>query len=225
MEGIEKLIAEIRQADKNHMLSLSYLLYLIEDMKDEFGPFDGELDASMSSEVKMRLYEESKVDLPMSRDEAEDYIMDLLPDETWEHISDDGMTSTSAVKKLDDLDTLSLYEYLKTLPLVPFAKAIMTVLKNLMDFQSTAISEEMEENMELLILQILSRNAGESLGFDGMDLLDSSDMDELDDDEDEDDDDEDDEDDKDYDIEELMQILESEKTGHKSRITKFPGKK
>ena len=129
------------------------------------------------------------------------------------------MVSAHTLKAIEDGETVSMYELLKTMPLIPASKMISSLVMKYLALHGVELTPEQTEALCTGVICDLNEPLGELM-----------DPDDDDDDDDEDDDDfefgdDDDDDDMEIDLEDLIREDPKIVTRRRSRITQFPGKK
>ncbi len=206
--NIEKAILNIMESVPEYTIPEAYVRHVVEENAD-FCESQDELTA----ESKIELCEQSGLDFMMTRGEAEEYRCEEFEDAQWEQISTDGAISAHTLKAIEDGETSSLYELLKTMPLIPASKMITSLIMKYLTLHGVELTPEQTEQLCTGVICDLNEPIS--------DLLEPDD----DDDDDDDDYDEDDEDDLEIDLEELIREDPKIMTRRRSRITQFPGKK
>ena len=215
---LEKIVAELMKEIPEELIPEAYVRSLAEENLDCF-----DTATEVTGETKMQLSEESGLDFMLSRKEAEDYLCDEIPDEKWNGISQDNMVSSRLVKAMEDDEDSTLLEVLKSMPLIPAAKLISSIILKHLDEHGIQLDGEAAERMCVDVIEELNTSLFELQGgFDD------------DDDDDEDFDEEDvfeemglefDTDDEAEDTQSFTQDDIKITRGRRSRITRFPGKK
>jgi len=215
---LENLVAELMKEIPEGLIPEAYVRSLAEENLDCF-----DTATEVTGETKMQLSEESGLDFMLSRREAEDYLCDEIPDEKWNGISQDNMVSSRLVKAMEDDEDSTLLEVLKSMPLIPAAKLISSIILKHLDEHGIQLDGEAVERMCVDVIEELNTSLFELQGgFDD------------DDDDDEDFDEEDvfeemglefDTDDEAEDTQSFTQDDIKITRGRRSRITRFPGKK
>ena len=221
---LENLVAELMKEIPEGLVPEAYVRNLVEENLDCY-----DTETEVTGETKMQLGEESGMEFMLSRAEAEDYLCYEIPDEKWEGVSQDNMISSRLVKALEDDEDSTLFEVLKSMPLIPAAKLIGSFVLRYLEKYGVQLDEEQTDELCVDVIEQLNMSLFELQGG-------------FDDDDDDDDDDEDD----DFDEEDVFEEMGIEfdtdddmpegpgsfsqddltvKRGRRSRITRFPGKK
>ncbi len=220
--NINKCIKELMKVIPEGMVPESYLEYLFLEEEDV-----SENKDELMGNVKMQLADETGMEIPLTRKEAEEYLYDSINDMMWQELSQDSMISSRQVKMIEDYDEKSVLEFIKEMPLIPASKVISSIISTYMNAHGLEVTAEREaEIMEDMI---------HMLGAPFSDVF----MEDDDDDEDDDDF----EDELNLEFEDGFNMDEewsedskesSERTdapdqaprkNRRSRITRFPGKK
>ncbi len=217
----KKYIEEILKLLPDNIVPESYIEYLFLDNEDVC---DGK-DELMST-VKMQLSEETGLDIPLTRKEAEEYLLEDLNDAMWEDVNENSMISSRQVKQLEDYDEKSVFEILKEMPLIPASRVISSIMASYMSSHGLEITPQRQADMSEDMIHLLGSTFSEIF------LKDEDDDDDDDDYEDFDlefEDGFDPEEDWDSDIAGITGEEDPDnpapRKNRRSRITRFPGKK
>ncbi len=215
--NIKKMMEELGNLLPKGLVPDSYIDYLIEDNMDF-----ADSEEEVCGNVKMQLFEETGVELPLSRKEAEEYLCDELSDNQWLAISKDEVTTSQQIKILEDADEKTIYDLLKELPLIPCARVISGLMTSYMENHGMEISDERAEEITEDLIHMLGMPFNEMSGnFDD----DDDDDDDYDDLVFEFDDDDDEDDDEMGNLSEILQERLKSRGSRRSRISQFPRKK
>jgi hypothetical protein len=226
--NVEKAILDIMEGIPEYTIPEAYVRHVVEENAD-FCESQDELTA----ESKIELCEQSGLDFMLTRSEAEEYRCEEFSDAQWEQLSTDGMVSAHTLKAIEDGETVSMYELLKTMPLIPASKMISSLVMKYLALHGVELTPEQTEALCTGVICDLNEPLGELMDPDDDDDDDEEDDDDFefgDDDDEEDDDDfefgdDDDDDDMEIDLEDLIREDPKIVTRRRSRITQFPGKK
>lgn len=227
------LVEELQKYLPQGLVPNSYIEYLLLEA-DDYADSKEELIGN----VKIDLADQTGIDIPMTRKEAEEYLLEDIDDEQWKAMSDNDLISSRQVKMMEEYSEKTMLELIKEMPLIPASRLVSSIIISYLKNHGMEITPQREEEIAEDIIYTLNSS------FDDMET-DMSDDDEdiqlewedgFDPDLDWDDDDDDDDDDEDVvfetdDFEKLPDdvkevIKESfQRKKRRSRITKFPGKK
>ncbi len=152
----EKLIREIAQMLPEGIVPDSYIEYLILENEDIADTKD-----ELLGNVKMQLSEETGVDIPMTRKEAEEYLYDSLTDEQWETLSHNSMISSRQVKVFEDYDDKTVLEIIKEMPLIPASKVFSSIIANYLSAHGQEITPEREMDIMEDMIHMLGSSFSE----------------------------------------------------------------
>ncbi len=138
----ERVADEIRKLFPKGIIPDTYIDYVVTD-NDEYADSEEELTA----EVKMQLFEESGIDIPMTRKEVEMYLTDMIDDGQWEGLNHDGHMLTSQVKMVGDSYDKTMLEMIRELPLIPASRIISSIVVSYLKSHGQEISDERAEEI------------------------------------------------------------------------------
>lgn len=138
----ERIMEKIKKLIPDGMIPDSYLEYVIEENR-EFS----ESEAEWLSEIKMQLFEESGIDFPMTRKEAESFLADDMADEQWNALTQSGTVPASQVKMLDDSFDKTMLDMIREIPLIPASRLISTFVIGYLRRFGQEVTPEMEEQI------------------------------------------------------------------------------
>ena len=214
--NLDRLVDEIMQEIPEFTIPKAYVRSLIEENIDCF-----DTRVEVLSETKMQLTEESGMEFLLTREEAEEYLCDEMPDEKWDQISENGMVSSRLLKAMEDDEESTLFELLKKMPLIPAAKMIGSIVLKNLEQRGIELGPDEADALCMSVIEDLNTSLGELNG-------------EFDDDDDDEGDFEDTEDvfgelGIGFDMEDPGEPVNPDNIqiprGRRSRITRFPGKK
>lgn len=142
-KSLEERVAEqVKKLLPEGMVPDSYLEYVVMENADI-----DESEAELMGDVKMQMFEETGVDMPMTRDEAESYLCDEISDEQWPDLSHEDRILTSQVRVLEESFDRTILEMLREMPLIPAARVLGSIVTNYLRAHGQEISEERAEEI------------------------------------------------------------------------------
>ena len=215
---LDKLVAELMKEIPAELIPQAYVRNIVEENLDCFDTI-----SEVMSETKMQLSEESGLEFMLTRQEAEDYLCDAIPDARWEGVSRENRVSSRLVKAMEEDEDSTLFELLKSMPLIPAAKLISSIVMKHLNEHGVELEGKEIENLCMDVIGELDTTLYE--------LQEGPDDDDGDEDDDLDIFDrmgiefETDEDELPQDMGRPVQDDMKISRGRRSRITRFPGKK
>ena len=148
---LENLVAELMKEIPGELIPEAYVRNLVEENLDCY-----DTETEVMGETKMQLGEESGMEFMLSRAEAEDYLCYEIPDEKWEGVSQDNMISSRLVKALEDDEDSTLFEVLKSMPLIPAAKLIGSFVLRYLEKYGVQLDEEQTDDLCVDVIEQLN---------------------------------------------------------------------
>ena len=157
--NLDRLVDEIMQEIPEFTIPKAYVRSLVEENIDCF-----DTRVEVLSETKMQLTEESGMEFLLTREEAEEYLCDEMPDEKWEQISEKGMVSSRLLKAMEDDEESTLFELLKKMPLIPAAKMIGSIVMKNLEQHGIELGPDEADALCLSVIEDLNTSLGELNG-------------------------------------------------------------